>query len=379
MDLLQSSELTYIQRKMFICNQLPVYRLPFIYEIPEPVSLKEVCTALLITIQECQTLQTRYTYDAEHRMFNQVYHRLDPHQFEIPQIYLDEHPEIYLKQRKEMIDLTKEYPWRTQFAEYKQKMYLLIEFHHICIDGWGIRNFESMFMDHLAGRSRNSPDSDFGFYQRINELQTNKSSFTKEEFLRLSGQNMHVTTKKGHLERLIKQLKPEQFQHIDQISTLLKVTRNSVFQGLWESVLEQTCTGSVYGTIGNWRMSMGAFHEIGCFVQMQSRRIVRGRDILATIKQISLDNLSAFAERSMEPPTRCNMDHPVVYSYEEDMFRYFQYIPADNLNKFELYIRVFLVNGNAQIEIEYNPSQYSEEQIRFMLDLMDTTLKNCLV
>ncbi|MNW68946.1 hypothetical protein D3C74_478480 [compost metagenome] len=61
------------------------------------------------------------------------------------------------------------------------------------------------------------------------------------------------------------------------------------------------------------------------------------------------------------------------------MFRYFQYIPADNLNKFELYIRVFLVNGNAQIEIEYNPSQYSEEQIRFMLDLMDTTLENCLV
>lgn len=181
------------------------------------------------------------------------------------------------------------------------------------------------------------------------------------------------------MERLIKQLKPEQFQHIEKISTLLKVTRNSVFQGLWESVLEQTCTGSVYGTIGNWRMSMGAFHEIGCFVQMQSRRIVRGRDILATIQQISLDNLSAFAERSMEPPTRCNMDHPVVYSYEEDMFRYFQYIPADNLNKFELYIRVFLVNGNAQIEIEYNPSQYSEEQIRFMLDLMDTTLKNCLV
>lgn len=181
------------------------------------------------------------------------------------------------------------------------------------------------------------------------------------------------------MERLIKQLKPEQFQHIEKISTLLKVTRNSVFQGLWESVLEQTCTGSVYGTIGNWRMSMGAFHEIGCFVQMQSRRIVRGRDILATIKQISLDSLSAFAKRGKEPHTLCTNDYPVVYSYEEDMFRYFQYIPADNLNKFELYIRVYLVNGNAQIEIEYNSSQYSEEQTRFMLDLFDTTLENCLV
>lgn len=182
MELLQSSELTYMQRKMFICNKLPVYRLPFIYEIPEHVSLHEVSTALLITLQECLTLQTRYTYDAERRTFNQFYHRLDPNQFKISHIFLEEHPEIYLKQKKDMIDLTKEYPWRAQFAEYKQQMYLLIEFHHICIDGMGIRNFESMFMDHLAGRSRNSPDSDFRFYQRINELQTNKSSFTKGEF-----------------------------------------------------------------------------------------------------------------------------------------------------------------------------------------------------
>jgi hypothetical protein len=41
-----SSELTPLQRKMFICNKLPIYRLPLLYPLEPAISYTALETAL---------------------------------------------------------------------------------------------------------------------------------------------------------------------------------------------------------------------------------------------------------------------------------------------------------------------------------------------
>ncbi|MNH39550.1 hypothetical protein D3C79_1007380 [compost metagenome] len=90
------------------------------------------------------------------------------------------------------------------------------------------------------------------------------------------------------------------------------------------------------------------------------------------IRTIHRDNLQTLMNRSIELPGIT--EYPVMYSYEEDMFRYFRYIPADRMCKFELYIRVYCYRQENGIEAEYNKAKYTEEQIAAIISEFGTRL-----
>jgi hypothetical protein len=159
---------------------------------------------------------------------------------------------------------------------------------------------------------------------------------------------------------------------VQRLAKVLNVTKNAVFQGLLEEVLSGCSSGQTYGTIGNWRMSLGNFTEAGCYVRLMPKVIQAEETTEARIRSIHRGNLQSFMDRSNQPPGIT--EYPVMYSYEEDMFRHFRYIPADRMCKFDLYIRVYCYQHEQGIEAEYSKAKYTEEQIAAIMSELGKTL-----
>lgn len=360
----ESSELTTIQRKMFICNKLPLYRLPLLYPLAAGISYAAVKAALYAVFKAHKTLQVKYAYEPKLRKFYQHYAPLQPEDFIVQPVRVSVPPEEYIQSRPAGIDLSTDYPWRLAFLEWRDKRYLCIEFHHIVIDGLGIRRFEQDFIGWLL-EGREVPlqaSLPLSGYRRICELQLHRDSpgaaETKDELLKLPVLQDKPVPGAGRLAILLDEHRQEAVQ---RLAKQLNVTKNAVFQGLLEEVLSRCCCGHIYGTIGNWRMSLGNFTEVGCYVRLMPKRIQAEGPTGDRIRNIHRDNLRSFMNHVNEPPG--TTEYPVMYSYEEDMFRHFRYIPADRMCKFELYVRVYCHRQENGIEVEYNQAKYTEEQI----------------
>lgn len=363
-------ELTSIQQRMYICNKLPIYRLPIFYELEPSLSYSSVHSSVYHTIIHQVTLQVKYFYDAEHRKFFQKIIPLQQEEFTIPQIDIQEDINLYITKQQDPIDLTKDYPWKVQFIQHKAKRYLYIEFHHICIDGLGIRSFEEALFQHLSNHSTSRSSLDLSTYNTISKLQSNRAIQLDPslELLRLPIQELARSSQVGRVTQRISQ---DRLTKLDQMARKLNVTRNVVYQGLIEEVLSQCCVGQVYGTIGNWRMNLGNFNEVGCFVKLTPKMILSELNLESRIKHIFIENLKGFGQIEEVPSTP---EFSVVYSYEEDMFHYFNYISVDKLVKFDIYCRVYVQQDETNVEVEYNLGKYTEQQIIDLYKLLYTVM-----
>ncbi|ULO08710.1 hypothetical protein H1230_07965 [Paenibacillus sp. 19GGS1-52] len=357
-----SSELTQLQRKMFICNKLPIYRLPLLYPLEPAISYTALETALFETIKEQAALQVKYSYEPTQRRFYQQYVPLQREEFKVGREYTDEEPRHYIERKQAGIDLSKDYPWRLWFLERLDRRYLYIEFHHIAIDGLGIRCFEEALFNRLLNGISGPPADkpSLTTYRKINELQqrVNIPSGSSPELLRLP---MLQTEPAPGVGRLTKPLDQRSQAAVERTAKKLGVTKNAVYQGILEEVLSHSCTGQAYGTIGNWRLKLGNFDEVGCYVQINPKLLRVESNVEERIRHIFMDNLKSLLNREVVPVVHA--EYPLMYSYEEDMFRHFQYIPADRLCKFELYFRVYCHDHETGFEVEYSRAKYTDEQM----------------
>lgn len=353
-------ELTSMQKRMYICNKLPIYRLPLFYELEASMTYSSIHSSVYHTMINQITLQVKYFYDSEHRKFYQKVIPLQQEEFTIPRIEINEDINLYITKQLEHIDLTKDYPWKVQFVQHKDKRYLYIEFHHICIDGLGIRRFEEVLFQHLLNQSYVQSSLDLTTYNTISELQSNRviQLDPSLELLKLPMQELARSSQVGRVTQRISQ---DRLTKIDRMAKKLKVTKNTVYQGLIEQVLSKCCVGQVYGTIGNWRMNLGNFNEVGCFVKLTPKVIVSELNLEARVKQIFIENWNGFGK--IEEVSSTTPEFNVVYSYEEDMFRYFHYNSVDQLSKFDIYCRVYVQQDETNVEVEYNKGKYTEQQI----------------
>ncbi|KUP22750.1 condensation domain-containing protein [Paenibacillus sp. DMB5] len=183
------SELTAIQRKMFICNKLPLYRLPLLYTLDADTSYGAVRAALYTVIKAHKTLQVKYDYDPQLRKFYQRYTPLQPEDFSVEPLEIHEAPEEYIRGCSSGIDLAAHYPWRLTFLEWLDKRFLYVEFHHIAVDGLGIRRFEQDFIGTLLEGQEIIPQASLPLsgYRAICELQGHSAApaEVKERLLRL--------------------------------------------------------------------------------------------------------------------------------------------------------------------------------------------------
>lgn len=354
-----TSELTQLQRKMFICNKLPIYRLPLLYPLEPTMSYSAVETALYETLKEQATLQVKYSYKSQQRRFYQHYVPLYWEDFKVGCEPIDEEPRLYIERKQAGIDLNTDYPWRLWFLEWLDKRYLYIEFHHIAIDGLGIRCFEeALFNRLLNGISIPPADTKLlSTYRKINEIQ-HLPSDSSLELLKLPVMQTEPAPGVG---RLTKPMDQRSQAAVERTAKKLGVTKNAVYQGILEEVLSHSCTGQAYGTIGNWRLKLGNFDEVGCYVQINPKLLREESDLEGRIRHIFTDNIKSLLNREYVPAALT--EYPVVYSYEEDMFRHFQYIPADRLCKFELYFRVYCHEHETGFEMEYSRAKYTDEQM----------------
>ncbi|MNE52715.1 hypothetical protein D3C80_1473990 [compost metagenome] len=96
-------------------------------------------------------------------------------------------------------------------------------------------------------------------------------------------------------------------------------------------------------------------------MQILPKQIQAEENMDSRIRNIHGSNLQSFRDHSND--SHGIIEYPTVYSYEEDMFRHFRYIPADRMCKFELYIRVYHYQQENGIEVEYSKAKYSDDQI----------------
>ncbi|SFC55815.1 Condensation domain-containing protein [Bacillus sp. OV322] len=354
-------ELTAMQRKMFICNKLPLYRLPVIYDIEGAVTDDEISGAAYRTMKKYTALQMNYHYDPAGRKFYQKFVPLTPDHFSVESIETETPIERYVKNSKLFIDLTEQYPWRLQLVKSENKRYLYIEFHHICIDGLGIRNFEKSFLQFLSGDEPDVPgEFDGSAYQLIRSAEDkNGGALDSLDMLRIPA----AKAGKHHtMERVEVIVDMRRLQIIDHLSRSLHVTKNACYQGILEEALVKHCPGSVYGTVGNWRMHSRNFSEIGCLVSLHPKKISSKLSLLEKITQGFIDQLAIFHKKEME--SFHSIEFPIVYSYEENMFSHFRFIPVDQLCKFDVYFRINISKLQTSLEAEYNSSKYREQDIR---------------
>ncbi|WP_442603173.1 condensation domain-containing protein [Paenibacillus sp. KN14-4R] len=359
-----NSELTLMQAKMFICNQMPIYRLPLLYGLEAGDTYESVRSALYLTFQDHLLLQVKYGYNPDHRKFYQQIMPIPQEDFTISIQLIDEDPIAYVSRRRSGIDLNRDYPWYIQFIEYQDKRFLYIEFHHICIDGLGIRSFEATFMNRLKHNpSTPLPGTlNLSTYRKICELQRSVDDTKHSSFNNLVlPQTTTMIHKNARLNRWTKDLQPHQQNTIAAMARTMNVTKSAIYQGVMEEVLMNSCDGEAYGTIGNWRIHLGNFNEVGCFARMQPQLLNRNLSLEDRVKHIFSGNLKRFMNQDQE--MRGSLDFSIVFSYEEDMFQHFRYIPVDQLCKFDLYIRVHSYHKHTQVEFEYNRSKYSEDQM----------------
>ncbi|WP_054941904.1 condensation domain-containing protein [Paenibacillus ihuae] len=369
----ESSELTSIQRKMFICNKLPIYRLPLLYPLEPGISYAAVKEALYAAFEAHKTLQVKYTYEPQLRKFYQRYTPLQPEDFIVESVRINEPPDQYIRSLLAGIDLSADYPWRLAFLEWRDERYLWAEFHHIVIDGLGIRRFEQDFTGRLLEGQEVLPQASLPLssYRRICELQRDNSSAPEATGRLLKLPELQDKPVSG-VGRLTVPLDNNRQEAVQRLAKQLNVTKNAVFQGVLEEVLSCCCSGDTYGTIGNWRMSLGNFTEAGCYVRLMPKRMQAAVTTEDRIRTIHRDNLQTLMIRSNELPEMT--EYPVMYSYEEDMFRHFRYIPADRMCKFQLYIRVYCYRQENGIEAEYSKAKYTEEQISAIISEFSTRL-----
>lgn len=374
------SKLTAIQRNMYICNRLSVYRLPLLYAMETIHTYDVVEEALYTTIRECEALQVHYEYEPEGRAFYQRYEPLRREQFIVPARHVSMDLEVYIADELKPIDLTAGYPWRLLFLEHQGQRYLYVEFHHICIDGLGIRSFENALFNRLMVQDGDpsvhaaAELSSLSIYDQIHGLQ----QAGDQEREAVSSLNiplqLPIQKRDGHsgVGRLRRQLSAEQLEKINRMASEHRVTKNAIYQAAVEQALSAVCEGQAYGMIGNWRIRLRNFGAVGCFVRMKPALIAAEEAFEQKARRLFQDNLLDWSGKGAIAPA--GTPFSIVYSYEEDMFARFRYLPVDRLSKFDLYIRVFTYGAEANIEVEYNRSRHTEEQAAIIYERLEDVL-----
>ncbi|MCR8644639.1 condensation domain-containing protein [Paenibacillus sp. N1-5-1-14] len=367
-------ELTFMQKKMFICNRMPIYRLPMLYELNDGVTYESVQAAAYHTFKAHPALQVKYEYDPSQRQFYQRMLPLREEQFQIPIHTAKEDVSQYIINRPNKLDLSRNYPWACEFIEDQHHRYLYIEFHHICMDGLGIRSFERTFINQLHGIPIPSSTEISGLttYKRICTFEQQEREDERATVNNLKLPEIISSSKEIRLNRFTQCMDEQKQAVIARIAKMMNVTKGTVYQGLMEEVWKKECVGEAYGAIGNWRSQLGNLNEVGCFVNIQPQFLNRDHSLEERTKAIFNTNWRRFMNPSQE--VLSSLDFSIVFSYEEDMFQYFRYIPVDQLCKFDLYVRVYSYDKQTHIEFEYNRGKYSEDQMMIMYKQFESIL-----
>ncbi|MHC5269003.1 condensation domain-containing protein [Enterococcus sp. LJL98] len=359
----QVYELTELQKKMYICNGLPIYRLPFLMELPQHVTNSQTTAALWKTFQHHPTLQVHYFYEKDQRRFFQKFVPLEECSVELISTTGIKDIYAYIEKKEHILDLAKGYPWKAEILEIENKRYLYIEFHHICIDGLGIRNFEKEFLSRLFGNKDTFISSELCSYSKIKAvkeeartsalLSPEETGLTKKVGLAFSGKQSC---------RLDPQLVKKVAEHAKKIG----VTKNNFYQSIFEKVTEDYFQGNLYGTVGNWRLTGLSFAEIGCFVRMFPEQRKSQLSIKENAQRLFAHAVKRFGQREV-PKKIIAHQYKVIYSYEENMFDSFEFVPVDKLCKFDFYFRIEQKTEQTFLEIEYSRNYFSDSRIKKIL------------
>lgn len=348
---------------MYICNRLPIYRLPFLMELPQSVTNLEVEAAIWKTFKNHPTLQINYYYDTSERSFFQKFVPLEDEAVNLPIMQYIKDAFDYVKRHENIIDLTKGYPWKVEVLETGNKRYLYIEFHHICIDGLGVRSFENEFLSRLFGKEGKFMSSELDSYSKVRAV---KEKVEQAELLEPMGTHSLDTIGMEVSRKQRCKLDQQLVKKVAKYSQKIGVTKNIFYQSIFEKMAGNYFQGEIYGVIGNWRLSGLGFSEIGCYVRIVPEKIQKQLSITDNTKRLFSQAIGMFGQREM-PKKISDYHYKVIYSYEENMFDTFEFIPVDKLCKFDFYFRIEQKVEHTCLEIEYSQKYFSEIQIKRML------------
>jgi hypothetical protein len=332
-------------------------------ELPQQVTHLETAAALWKTFQHHPTLQVNYFYEKEQRKFFQKFVPLEERSVELAITTGIKDVYAYIETKEHILDLTKGYPWKAEILEIGNKRYLYIEFHHICIDGLGIRNFEKEFLSRLFENKDTFISSELCSYSKIKavkeETRTSVLLSPKETGIIKRANFSFVGKERCRLD-------PQLVKKVAEYAKKIGVTKNNFYQSIFEKVTEDYFQGKLYGTVGNWRLTGLSFAEIGCFVRMFPEKRESQLSIKENAQRLFTHAVKRFGQREV-PEKILTYPYKVVYSYEENMFNSFEFIPVDKLCKFDFYFRIEQKTEQTFLEIEYSRNYFSDSCIQKIL------------
>lgn len=355
-----SVELTRMQASMMLYNGSPIYRKPYLYEMPDTMSYNEMSTALYRTLSGHATLQVKFKYEKQDQHYVQYVQDLPSlEHWQIPVVAIDMLPEIYIITEESSISLLDGYPWRIKFLEYEQHRYLYLEFHAICMDDYSIKCFEDTLFKSLVSGFAVQPGN-LSTYRLLRNMEIISSNhiFGLRDLKPgwLGGkENMRMIA-------VTYSLSEDQLSIVRQISKRYSVDIPVVYQFIVEQVLEYCYDGRRYGIVDNWRSMLRNYDEIGCFNYM-SEEFLENTSSLDSHLGLLQDKRKKRSEGEFQSLNN-QKDISAVYWYEEELCQHFIQVQADQYCAHDMLIRVRRSQAAAHIQLEIRQESFRKEQIQ---------------
>lgn len=355
-----SVELTRMQASMMQYNGNPIYRRPYLYELPETMSYEDLHDALYRTISGHASLQVMFKYDKYEQHYIQYVQYLPPlEEWKVPIAVIDMLPDLYIITQQTGISLSDGYPWRVMFLEYEQSRYLYVEFHGICIDDYSVKCFEdTLFRSLVSGYTIQS--GNLSSYRLLRNMEI----ISADQFIKLRNvkSRMIMNEKNMKMVTLAYTLSEDELTTVRKIADKFSVEIPVVYQLIVEKLIEYCYKGKNYGVVENWRSMLRNYDEIGCFNYLVEESLER---VSTLEKHLGLLQYKRQKRQEGEFGYIGNyQDNTVVYWYEEDLCQHLMAVQADQYCAHDLLIRVRRSQNRAQIQLEVRQSIFKKDQVQ---------------
>jgi hypothetical protein len=361
--------LTAVQQQMFITQGMPVYRLPMVFPVPDGTdgTEQELCRAVRTALASCPTLCARYLYDTEQDDFLAVHDPALARELRIADAGEIGDVEEFCRRGSHQPDLATGGPVTATLATWQGQRMLLVEFHHIAIDGIGVALFERLVRGDAVPGLIDDPERAFAVYDEVARRERESPHVTgRSASLRdFLPSDVDGTGDGGAaLGRVTARLRPEQVATIRASAARRRVFPRILLQAAFEDTLAGIAPGMHYSCAKNWRWSVGARAAVGTFPAMVDHRVREGSPLGPRVEAL----MGTDGSPEIAPDERLDDRPAVVFSFEQFGFRTCRFVPVDEHPRFELYVRVALERDECLVQAEYDrrvvPDRVAEAVVR---------------
>lgn len=376
--------LTQMQTHIFISQGVSAYRLPFVYELGADETLTSVEQRLRATLSAAPSLACRYEHRSDGSGFVQ---RHAPELVESITVTDRGAWSGSLEQACASTvhapDLRTGLPLAASLVTIDGVRHLVVEFHHIAIDGPGAALFEALF---LADPTPEPVDAQtalaayelvaahertFGHCRLTAALSSHDEAemVEKAENARpdASGSQPLAAVAPARLGRLCLAV---------PTTTLRRFAREQrtfprvALQAAFESWLGERHPGCPYAWVSSWRWTLDLTDVVGNFPVL----LARPAPGPATLGERVCELMEHTGDPAIGADAEIADAAGVVFSYEDFRQGRGRYVPVDTFPRFALYFRIAMGPVDTELSVEFDRRLVSASLAR---DAIDTLADSC--